>query len=195
MRVRPDVNGWMRVMQTLIDGVKLTRKKNYGGYLSSVLFLGVCVYMCSVNSLRLLLVSLTVLSVLILCSSIITNCQYGVLGGLRVLRVILGFDIVLGIRLIRHSRIRYFSLVFLILCESGRTPVDTIEGESELVSGFNTEFGGIGFIFFFLGEYLMILLFFWSILGIGSSFMRVLFVLFIRGVLPRIKYIEVIQAC
>lgn len=195
MRTGPDVNGWIRLIQTLIDGIKLLGKKNYGTYFSSVLFFGICTNLCSIVSIGVLLVSLTVLSVLMLCSSVITNCQYGILRGLRVLGVMLGFDIVMGTSFMRNNRASYIVLVFLMLCESGRTPVDTIEGESELVSRFNTEFGRLGFVFFFLGEYLMILLFFWSIIRMASSFIRVLFVLLIRGVLPRMKYIEVVQIC
>jgi NADH:ubiquinone oxidoreductase subunit H len=107
----------------------------------------------------------------------------------------LGFDIVIGISFIGNNGASYIALIFLILCESRRTPVDTIERESELVSGFNTEFGGLRFVFFFLREYLIILLFFWSITGIVSRFIRVLFVLLVRRVLPRIKYVEVVQVC
>lgn len=185
----------MRLIQTLIDRIKLLSKKNYGVYLSSILFLCTCINLCSVTNVGTLLVTLTVLSVLILCSSVITNCQYGILRGLRVLGVMLGFDIVIGISFIGNNGASYIALIFLILCESRRTPVDTIERESELVSGFNTEFGGLRFVFFFLREYLIILLFFWSITGIVSRFIRVLFVLLVRRVLPRIKYVEVVQVC
>ena len=34
-----------------------------------------------------------------------------------------------------------------------RTPFDFVEGERELVSGFNTEYRGIIFVLIFLGEY------------------------------------------
>lgn len=37
--------------------------------------------------------------------------------------------------------------------EVGRTPYDLVERESELVSGFNTEFSGGIFTLFFLSEY------------------------------------------
>lgn len=49
-------------------------------------------------------------------------------------------------------------IYFIFSCEVGRTPIDLIERESELVSGFNTEFSGGEFVGFFLGEYLRIII-------------------------------------
>lgn len=49
-------------------------------------------------------------------------------------------------------------IYFIFSCEVRRTPIDLIEGESELVSGFNTEFSGGEFVGFFLGEYLGIII-------------------------------------
>jgi len=43
------------------------------------------------------------------------------------------------------------------LAETNRTPFDFIEGESELVSGFNIEYRRGGFILLFLSEYVSIL--------------------------------------
>jgi len=48
-------------------------------------------------------------------------------------------------------------LYYVLSIEVGRTPIDLIEGESELVSRFNTEYSGGEFVRFFLGEYLRIL--------------------------------------
>ena len=43
------------------------------------------------------------------------------------------------------------------LAETNRTPFDFAEGESELVSGFNVEYGSGGFALIFLSEYARIL--------------------------------------
>lgn len=90
------------------------------------------------------------------------------------------------------------------LAETNRTPFDFAEGESELVSGFNIEYGRGGFVLLFLSEYariifisyLLILLFFGvrrglfliNILGIFISFVFI----WVRGTLPRYRYDKLI---
>jgi len=85
------------------------------------------------------------------------------------------------------------------LAETNRTPFDFAEGESELVSGFNIEYGRGGFALLFLAEYARIIFmrYLISIIFVGglnlffynlvSLFFCYLFV-WVRGTLPRYRY-------
>jgi NADH-ubiquinone oxidoreductase chain 1 len=94
------------------------------------------------------------------------------------------------------------SLVWFISClaETNRTPFDFAEGESELVSGFNIEYGAGGFALIFLAEYASILfmsllfcVIFWGcdlsslFFYVKLSFISYLFI-WVRGTLPRFRY-------
>lgn len=97
--------------------------------------------------------------------------------------------------------------VLSCLAETNRTPFDFREGESELVSGFNTEYGGFGFALIFMAEYGIILFFSYMtrtvLLGIQaerifSSLRAVLLVSFwiwVRGSFPRYRYDKLIDLC
>lgn len=93
-----------------------------------------------------------------------------------------------------------------VLAELNRSPIDFIEGESELVSGFNIEYFRGGFALIFMAEYGMIIFFRYLliliftglrsfiIIFLGLNFM-VSLIIFMRGILPRIRYDELIYLC
>lgn len=86
------------------------------------------------------------------------------------------------------------------LAEANRTPFDFAEGESELVSGFNIEYGSVGFALIFMAEYGSI--FFLSAViagvffggGFGGIYFSIItgglvfFFVWVRCTLPRFRY-------
>nr|QTT61230.1 NADH dehydrogenase subunit 1 [Tritia sp. t LAG-2017] len=99
------------------------------------------------------------------------------------------------------------SLMWVVTCvaETNRAPFDFAEGESELVSGFNIEYGAAGFALIFLAEYanILVMSLLSALLFFGGSSMiliesdlafmfKVLFFAFafiwVRGSYPRFRY-------
>nr|AGC22295.1 NADH dehydrogenase subunit 1 [Trachytettix bufo] len=151
-----------------------------------------------------------------------SNSNYSLLGALRAVAQTVSYEVSLAMImlsvfiLIGVYDMNYFinfNVWFVFFCfplflcfytsclaEVNRTPFDFAEGESELVSGFNVEYGGVGFALIFLGEYLMII--FMSFLCVlfffgGDYFSLFFFVklvlmtftfLWVRGTLPRYRY-------
>lgn len=83
-------------------------------------------------------------------------------GGLRAVISMISYDIILLIVLVILPNLWLPILILVFSAEVGRTPSDLVERESELVSGFNTEYAGGVFVGYFLGEYLVLTLFFFS---------------------------------
>nr|YP_006576246.1 NADH dehydrogenase subunit 1 [Perna viridis]AFK75948.1 NADH dehydrogenase subunit 1 [Perna viridis]UJM44260.1 NADH dehydrogenase subunit 1 [Perna viridis] len=95
--------------------------------------------------------------------------------------------------------------VTCMLAETNRAPFDFVEGESELVSGFNVEYSSGGFAMIFMAEYGAMLfnsIFFITIFLGGnellmsvSTMVWVLFFVWIRGTVPRIRYDQLMGLC
>nr|QZK21401.1 NADH dehydrogenase subunit 1 [Drepanotermes sp. ANIC 0156]QZK21765.1 NADH dehydrogenase subunit 1 [Drepanotermes sp. QLD_028]QZK21778.1 NADH dehydrogenase subunit 1 [Drepanotermes sp. QLD_031]QZK22129.1 NADH dehydrogenase subunit 1 [Drepanotermes sp. QLD_254]QZK22142.1 NADH dehydrogenase subunit 1 [Drepanotermes sp. QLD_255] len=153
-----------------------------------------------------------------------SNSGYSLLGGLRALAQTISYEVSLAfillsfVVLICSYNLAYFysyqvylwlifislplSFVWFISClaETNRTPFDFAEGESELVSGFNVEYGAGGFALIFLAEYASILFMslLFCIIFLGSDlysfffYVKLTFISFlfiwVRGTLPRFRY-------
>nr|YP_009347337.1 NADH dehydrogenase subunit 1 [Hoolock hoolock]APU89492.1 NADH dehydrogenase subunit 1 [Hoolock hoolock]UOG85186.1 NADH dehydrogenase subunit 1 [Hoolock hoolock]UOG85199.1 NADH dehydrogenase subunit 1 [Hoolock hoolock]UOG85212.1 NADH dehydrogenase subunit 1 [Hoolock hoolock]UOG85225.1 NADH dehydrogenase subunit 1 [Hoolock hoolock] len=124
--------------------------------------------------------SLTVYS--ILWSGWASNSNYALIGALRAVAQTISYEVTLAIILLSVLLMNgSFNLSTLIttqehiwlllptwplammwfvstLAETNRTPFDLTEGESELVSGFNTEYAAGPFALFFMAEYVNIIL-------------------------------------
>nr|YP_010956300.1 NADH dehydrogenase subunit 1 [Troglocarcinus corallicola]WMY25264.1 NADH dehydrogenase subunit 1 [Troglocarcinus corallicola] len=153
-----------------------------------------------------------------------SNCKYSLLGSLRSVAQTISYEVSLALILLSFvmlvggfnmelfNKYQYsfwfvlisfpLSMVWFSSClaETNRTPFDFSEGESELVSGFNTEYGGGGFALIFMAEYASILFMsaLFVILFLGSNpfqpmfYLKMSMVVFIfvwvRGTLPRFRY-------
>merc|ERR1711970_841028 len=131
--------------------------------------------------------------------------KYRVVGGLRAVAQTVSYEIVFRflflvyIVLLGYVMLENF-FVFALCClaERMRTPFDFVEGERELVSGFNTEYRGIMFVLIFLGEYAALIFLglisirLWlgchSIFNIAVGTGMAVILLVPRAVLPRLRY-------
>jgi NADH-quinone oxidoreductase subunit H len=86
-----------------------------------------------------------------------------------------------------HNLLMPFSFLIFFICslaETNRAPFDLGEAESELVAGFHTEYGSMGFGLFFMAEYANIVIgaCLTTILFLGGWYAPVPFLDFIPGV-------------
>jgi NADH-quinone oxidoreductase subunit H len=169
-----------------------------------------------------------------------SNSKYSFLGSLRCAAQLIAYELTIGIIILTVAVITgslnigdivdaqrdlwnifpyspLFGLFFLAsLAETNRPPFDLPESESELVSGYNTEYSGVGFALFFIAEYgnilllcsLQVLLFFggwlpffgmesfgipgafWFFLKLGIVFTSFMWV---RASLPRYRYDQLMR--
>ncbi|MGC8658219.1 MAG: NADH-quinone oxidoreductase subunit NuoH [Desulfomonilaceae bacterium] len=160
--------------------------------------------------------------------------KYSLLGGLRASAQMLGYEVFMGLSLVgviilagsfnlgdivnAQKKMWFFIpqfpgfLIFLIagLAETRRIPFDLPEAENELVAGYHTEYSGMKFGMFFVGEYmgvtlisaLIVSLFFGGWIGpllpppvwmIIKTFIFICFFILVRATLPRLRYDQLIS--
>lgn len=165
-----------------------------------------------------------------------SNSKYSLLGAIRGLAQLISYEIPMGLSLVpvvmlaRSFQlseivngqascwfILYQPLAFLIflisiIAELKRIPFDIPEAEGELVAGFHTEYSGMRFGLFFVGEYINIIV----LGGLAATFflggwhgpllppylwflLKVLafafLVIWLRGTLPRLRYDQLMHFC
>src|SRR5687768_17155517 len=82
-----------------------------------------------------------------------SNSKFSLLGGLRSAAQMISYEVPQGLSLIGPQFLAFFIYMVAGVAESNRYPFDLPEAESELVAGFHTEYSGMRFALFFLGEY------------------------------------------
>jgi len=174
-----------------------------------------------------------------------SRCKYSLMGGLRACAQMISYELTLGLAVVSvllmggesfslhkiaemqgqgffHWNIFCQPLAFIIFlvalfAETNRLPFDLPEAESELVSGYHTEYSSMKFALFFMGEYaamfagaaLLVTLFFggWHFPGVdslglegfslallqfviflGKTYAVLLFFIQVRWTLPRFRY-------
>lgn len=158
-----------------------------------------------------------------------SNSKYALLGSIRGLSQLISYELSMGLSLVPvvmlakslsladivnaqadmpfivYQPVAFAIFLISILAECRRIPFDLPEAEGELVAGFHTEYSGMRFGLFFVGEYINIIslgalasLFFlggwrgpllppilWFFIKVGIfSFLFI----WVRGTLPRLRY-------
>jgi NADH-quinone oxidoreductase subunit H len=170
-----------------------------------------------------------------------SNNKYALLGALRTSSQMLSYTLPMGVALLSMVTIAgSFSLVdivnaqrglwfivlqplgFLIyfiagLAETNRSPFDLPETENELVAGFVTEYGGMKFALFYMGEYINMI----TISALATTFflggwwgpfveqlpllgpfyfilkvaVMIFLIIWVRASLPRVRYDQLMRFC
>jgi len=158
-----------------------------------------------------------------------SNSKYSLLGGLRAAAQMLSYEVFMGLalmgvvmlagtfnlkKIVEAQKDMWFCVpqffgmvVFFIagIAETRRLPFDLPEAESELVAGFHSEYSGMKFGMFFIGEYLgitlisaiVVTLFFGGWMGpllpaifwfAFKTFLLICVFILLRASLPRLRY-------
>ncbi len=163
-----------------------------------------------------------------------SNSKYALLGSIRGLAQLISYEISMGLSLVPvvmlarsfqlsdivkaqescwfivYQPLAFMIFLISIAAECKRVPFDLPEAEGELVAGFHSEYSGMRFGLFFVGEYINIIVlgglaatfflggwhgpflppviwFFIKVLGFAFLF------IWIRGTLPRLRYDQLMQ--
>ncbi|HEX9078735.1 MAG TPA: NADH-quinone oxidoreductase subunit NuoH, partial [Desulfuromonadaceae bacterium] len=158
-----------------------------------------------------------------------SNSKYALLGSIRGLAQLISYELSMGLSLvptvmlarslrlsdivaaqadcwfILYQPVAFVIFIISIIAECKRVPFDIPEAEGELVAGFHTEYSGMRFGLFFVGEYINIIV----LGGLAATFFLggwhgpflppivwftikvtafAFFVIWMRGTLPRLRY-------
>jgi NADH-quinone oxidoreductase subunit H len=163
-----------------------------------------------------------------------SNSKYSLLGGIRGAAQMISYEIPLVLSLVPVIMLaRSFSLVdivnaqarcpFIVVqpvsfvlfflsaaAEIKRIPFDLPEAENELVAGYHTEYSGMRFGLYFMGEYIslivmgsLVAVFFWGgwrgpflpplVWFIIKVWIVIFFMIWMRGALPRLRYDQLMR--
>nr|ALO64608.1 NADH dehydrogenase subunit 1 [Bombus lapidarius] len=183
------------------------------------------------NSVIYLMLVLSLMVYPVMMIGWVSMCNYSILGSLRAVSQMISFEVLLFLMFFLlmlmvedYSFLNFINfqvdisfmiilyplyLIFIIsaLIDLNRVPFDLIEGESELVSGFNVEYFSSMFIMIFLSEYMNVMFMsmlltmmfygfnYWSIGFILFYLIHIILLIMIRGVLPRIRYDKLMMMC
>nr|AKS04406.1 NADH dehydrogenase subunit 1 [Parasagitta elegans] len=146
-----------------------------------------------------------------------SNSKYSMMGSVRAVAQTISYEVSMTVVILLSVYYFYYDMsmykqlscvswnwvAFLlfsvsVLAEANRSPFDFAEGESELVSGFNTEYSSVLFVMVFLAEYMSILFMsaLCSMLFLSASYTEMIcglmfvgfFYVWARGTLPRFRY-------
>lgn len=243
IRKGPNIVGLYRILQTIVDRVKLILKnfillkKNefflfvfspiLSFFLSLLNYFFFLFFFSKSNIQFRILFNLFIRRLIVytvLRARWGSSNSYSLIRSLRAVAQIISYEVVLSffilflllknnsfswlrlskLNIISRSIIFFFFIILRIVifsAELNRTPFDLVEGESELVRRYNVEYSRIRFTFLFLAEYLNIwfysfviaLLFFNIKYILIITFFFIIIFCWIRALLPRFKFLDLIN--